>query len=87
MQEIDHRLKELRGQRRRILELSGEDGQIKATEAMLDYLDGSSELQEELTEDIFETLVEKIIVVSEEHLKICLYNGLELSETMERTVR
>lgn len=87
VQEIDHRLKELRGQRRRILELSGEDGQIKATEAMLDYLEGSSELLEELTEDMFETLVEKVIVISEEQLKICLYNGLELSEAMERTVR
>jgi DNA invertase Pin-like site-specific DNA recombinase len=87
VQEIDHRLKELRAQRRRILELSGEDSQIKATEAMLDYLEGSSELLEELTEDIFETLVEKVIVISEEQLKICLYNGLELSEAMERTVR
>lgn len=87
VQEIDHRLKELRGQRRRILELSGEDGQIKATEAMLDYLEGSSELLEALTEDVFETLVEKVIVISEEQLKICLYNGLELSEAMERTAR
>jgi hypothetical protein len=86
-QEIDFRVKELRGQRRRILELSGEDEQIKATEAMLDYLEGSSDLLEELTEDIFETLVEKVIVVSEEQLKICLYNGLELSEAIERTVR
>lgn len=87
MQEIDCRVKELRGQRRRILELTGEDGQIRATEAMLDYLEVSSELLDELTEDIFETLIEKVIVVSEEQLKICLYNGLELSEAMERTVR
>jgi hypothetical protein len=60
---------------------------FEITEAMLDYLEGSSELLEELTEDMFETLVEKVIVISEEQLKICLYNGLELSEALERTVR
>ncbi len=85
--EIDFKLRELRGQRRRILETAGEDGQIKATETMLDYLEGSPEFLEDITEDIFETLVDKIIVISEEQLKIRLHNGLELLETIERTVR
>ncbi len=85
--EIDFKLRELRGQRRRILEASGEDGQIKATEAMLDYLEDGPEFLEAITEDIFETLVDKIIVVSAEQLKIRLHNGLELPETIERTVR
>ncbi len=85
--EIDFKLRELRGQRRRILEASGEDRQIKATEAMLDYLEDSPEYLEAVTEDILEVLIDKIIVVSAEQLKIRLHNGLELIETIERTVR
>ncbi len=85
--EIDSKLRELRGQRRRILETTGEDKQVKATEAMLDYLEESPELLEDITEDIFETLVDKIIVVSAEQLRMRLHNGLELPETIERMVR
>lgn len=85
--EIDLKLRELRRLRRRITEASGEDHQIKATEAMLDYLEGSPLFLEELTEELFETLVESITVLSETELNLRLYNGLILKETIERTVR
>ena len=85
--EIDFKLRELRRQRRRIMEANGEDSQIKATQAMLDYLEDSPEYLEELTEEVFETLVESITISSETAMSISLYNGLMLKETMERTVR
>jgi len=85
--EIDFRLRELRRLRRRIMETTGEDIQIKATEAMLDYLESSPEHLGELNEELFETLVEKIIISSETEMNLTLYNGLTLKETMERTVR
>jgi hypothetical protein len=85
--EIDFKLRELRRQRRRIMEANGEDSQIKATQAMLDYLEDSPEYLEELTEEVFETLVESITISSETAMSISLYNGLTLKETMERTVR
>lgn len=85
--EIDFKLRELRRLRRRIMEANGEDRQIKATEAMLDYLEASPEYLEELTEELFETLVESITIASETEMNLNLYNGLTLKETMERTVR
>ena len=85
--ELDGKLRELRRLRRRIIDASGEDGQIKATEAMLDYLEGGPEFMETLTEEIFESLVAHITVQSETQLNITLHNGLTLKETIERTVR
>ena len=85
--EIDFKLRELRNLRRRIMEATGEDRQIKATEAMLDYLESSPEHLGELTEELFETLVENITITSETEMNLNLYNGLTLKETIERTVR
>jgi Site-specific recombinases, DNA invertase Pin homologs len=85
--EINLKLNEFRRQRRRIMEASGEDKQIKATEAMLDYFEGSPDFLEEPTAELFETLVESINALSETELTINLYNGLAFKETMERTVR
>lgn len=85
--EIDFKLHELRRLRRRIMEATGEDSQIKATEAMLDYLESSPEHLGGLTEELFETLVESITISPETEINLNLYNGLTLKETMERTVR
>ena len=85
--EIDFKLKELRRLRRRIMETTGEDQQARATEAMLDYLESGPEFLDELTDELFESLVESITVLSETELNIRLYNGLALKETIERTVR
>jgi site-specific DNA recombinase len=85
--EIDFKLRELRRQRRRIMESTGEDKQIKATEAMLDYLEDSPEYMRELSEGLFESLMANITILSETEMNINLNNGLILKETMERTVR
>lgn len=85
--DLDFKLKELRRQRRRIMESIGEDQQTKAIEAMLDYLEGGPDFMDELSEDYFESLVERITAVSETQLDIRLWNGLVLRETVERAVR
>ncbi|MPM89606.1 hypothetical protein SDC9_136718 [bioreactor metagenome] len=85
--DIDFKLRELRRLRRRIMDTTSEDGQIKATEAMRDYLESSPEHLGELTEELFENLVEKITISSETEMNLSLYNGLTLKETIERTVR
>lgn len=85
--EIEEKLKSLRKLRRRILETAAEDGQIQATEGMLDYLEDSPEWMEEVSADLFEYLVERLTLVSTEELNIKLHNGVELTERMERTVR
>lgn len=85
--EITQKLKDLRRLRRRILEASGEDRQIQTTEAILDYLEDGPRWREELDEEVFESLIERISIRTAEQAAIRLHNGLELTETMERTVR
>lgn len=87
LDELDHKLKNLRKLRRRILESCGEDAQIRDTQAMLWHLEDNSTWQEEIDAGLFENLVEKIIVVSAKTVKFRLLNGLELTENMTRTVR
>ena len=85
--EIERKLRDLRRLRRRILETAEEDSQIQATEGMLDYLEESPEWLEEVNGELFDYLVERLTLVSAEELKITLHGGLELTETMTRTVR
>ena len=67
--------------KRQVLKATYEDEQIQATEAMLDYLDGASWM-EEVTPELFENLVERITVVSAGEVKFRLLNGLELAERL-----
>ena len=85
--EIQQKLKDLRRLRRRILETTAEDGQVQKVEGMLDYLEDSPDWMEEVGEELFDYLIERLTLVSAEEIKIVLQGGLELTETMKRTVR
>jgi len=85
--EIRQKLTQLRRLRRRQMEAAGEDAQIQDTEIMLDYLEDGPEWLDEPRPELFESLVSRIIIVSADTLKLRLLNGLELPETIERTVR
>ena len=87
MSEISHRLKELRQLRRRIMESAGEDGQIRAAQIMLDYLEDPPEQFNAADAEMFECLIDRILVISATEIKIRLQNGLELVEHIERAVR
>ena len=87
MDEIEHKLRELRKLRRRLLETAGEDRQIQETERMLEYLTDSPEWLDEVTSDLFRELIERITIISPTRLKFRLLNGLELSESIERMIR
>ena len=78
---LSHRLKDLRRLRRKVLEAADGDDQIQATETMLDYLE-SAQWQDEVSPDLFETLVDRITLVSAEKVKFWLLNGLELTERL-----
>ena len=78
---------DLRKLRRRAMDAAGEDQQIQATEQMLDYLTDSPEQLEEVDEELFESLIDRLTIQSAEQLNIQLRNGLILTEPMERTVR
>ena len=69
------------------MEAAGEDQQIQATEQMLDYLTDSPERLDDLEEELFESLIDRLMLQSAEQLRIQLHNGMILTEMMERTVR
>lgn len=54
---------------------------------MLDYLADSPERLDDLEEELFESLIDQLVIQPAEQLHIRLRNGLILTEPMERTVR
>ena len=63
------------------------DTTLQDTQDILDILEEGPDFLETFDADIFNSLVEKIIVESNEKIRFHLRNGLELPETIERTVR
>ena len=73
-------------EKERFLE-SEEDQTIRQTQVLLEILETGPEFLEAFDEELFSELVAKIIVEHNECLRFRLVNGLELTETIERTVR
>lgn len=73
-------------EKERFLE-SEEDQTIRQTQVLLEILETGPEFLEAFDEELFSELVAKIIVENNECLRFRLINGLELTETIERTVR
>ena len=87
MNVISARLAQLRGQRRRLAENEKldevMDELLKVQQAVLD---GPDQL-DALDDDLFESLVEKIVAESQTMLRFRLHGGLELTERLEVTAR
>lgn len=84
--EITHKLKEMRKLRRRILDASSEDQQVRDTEAILDYLEESPEWLDKAEAELFDALFQRISLLPAGQIKLRLRNGLELTEAVERAV-
>ena len=57
------------------------------TQDLIDLLEGGPEFLDSFDTELFAELVEKIIIESNDSVRFCLKNGLELRESIERTVR
>lgn len=57
------------------------------TRDLIDLLEGGPEFLDSFDAELFGELVEKIIIESNDFVRFCLKNGLELRESIERTVR
>ena len=80
------RLELRKQQKERILQQ--EDRSIlDSTEQLLETIEAGPEVLEAFDEELFCELIDKIIVESNVRIRFRLKNGLELPETMERTVR
>lgn len=84
LDEMNLKLRELRKLRRKILASASEDNAIQTTQEMINYFENSPELITEMTPEIFEVMVERIILISATQIKFRLKNGLELTEAIGR---
>lgn len=84
LDEMNLKLRELRKLRRKLLDSAGEGKEIQNTREMLDYLENSPDFITQMTSEIFETVVEKIIIQSAAQITFRLRNELELTEIIER---
>ena len=57
------------------------------TRDLIDLLEGGPEFLDSFDTELFGELVEKIIIEGNDSVRFCLKNGLELRESIERTVR
>ena len=57
------------------------------TRNLIDILEGGPEFLDSFDAELFGELVERIIIESNDSVRFCLKNGLELRESIERTVR
>ena len=57
------------------------------TQEMLEMLGNGREYLERFDAELFGELVEKIIIESNDSVRFVLKNGLEVQESIERTVR
>ena len=62
------------------------DETIRKTEIMLDYLEDGSEWLDEIKPELFEMLIDRLMLTADKHVKIRLINGLEITEPLERAV-
>ena len=63
------------------------DNTITQTQELMDILDAGPDFLDTFNTELFGELVDRIIVDSNEQLRFRLKNGLELTETIERTIR
>lgn len=64
-----------------------EDTALRDTQDLLDILESGPDFLDAFDRDLFGELVERVIVESSERVRFRLKNGLELAESIERTVR
>lgn len=84
--ELAQQLREAKRQKERLLDQSG-DCTLNQTRELLDVLASGPDILESFDVELFQELVDKIIVESNTRIRFRLKNGLEVAETIERTMR
>lgn len=84
--ELAQQLREAKLKKERLLAQNG-DCTLEQTQDLLDILAAGPAFLDTFDADLFHELVDKIIVESSTQVRFRLKNGLELPETIERTVR
>lgn len=84
--ELAEQLRTAKQEKERLLNAEGDETIIQAQELM-EVIETGPDFLDEFDAELFGELIDKVIVESNERLRFRLKNGLELAETIERTVR
>ena len=84
--QLAEQLRQAKQQKER-LQNQEDDGIIEATEQLIDILNAGPAMLEIFDEELFCELIDKIIVENTTKIRFKFKNGLELPESVERTVR
>lgn len=85
--ELNRQIRVLKAEKNKLMEKDEDDNTIVETRCLITALENGPEQISEFDETLFDSIVELVIAESSECLKFRLINGLELAETLERTVR
>lgn len=83
---LSERLRAVKQEKEKLLDADG-DTTLQDTRDMMDTLESGPNFLDTFDRTLFEELVNKVVVESNERIRFRLKNGLELPETIERTVR
>ena len=83
---LSEQLRRMKQEKARLLDTDSDD-LADRTRDLMDVLEDGPDFLDSFDAELFDALVEKIIVDSNEHLRFRLKNGLELLEQIERTRR
>jgi len=84
--ELAEQLRAVKLEKERLLNARRDDT-ITQTQALIDAIEAGPDFLEKFDGELFGELVDRIIVENNERLRFRLKNGLELTESIERTVR
>ena len=83
---LNEQLRRLKQEKARLLDTDSDD-LADRTRDLMDALEDGPDFLDSFDAELFDALVEKIIVDNNERLRFRLKNGLELTEQIERTKR
>ena len=83
---LSEQLRRLKQEKARLLDTDSDD-LADRTRDLMDTLTDGPDFLDRFDAELFDALVEKIIVDNNERLRFRLKNGLELAEQIERTKR
>ena len=84
--ELTKQLRQVKLEKEKLMDAESDMTALQ-TRDLIDLLEGGPEFLDSFDTELFGELVEKIIIESNDSVRFCLKNGLELRESIERTVR
>ena len=84
--ELTKQLRQVKLEKEKLMDAESDMTALQ-TQDLIDLLEGGPEFLDSFDAELFGELVEKVIIESNDSVRFCLKNGLELRESIERTVR